>query len=247
MIVYIMGALAVAQEHEEPEVTEAAAPEHETADETESESESEPETGSETEPEPAEPSPPDDRRFTVGVDLGHQYTDQPDYALFDGNAFMLALGLRAQVEVHDRIELVASWQHSQRGGTLGVPGFDDAREDYNEVRNVLTVDQFGLGPRADIEVNELFSPYVMAQGLVWRGLVRLDDDPFTSANDNQLRFGGATGGALAVAGFEIRVPDHWFVAYAEFGHRWLARAPIGELGSIRPRGYVHRIGAAARF
>ncbi|MEM6929405.1 MAG: hypothetical protein AAF602_20870 [Myxococcota bacterium] len=188
-----------------------------------------------------------DPTVTLGLDLGHQFTNQPDYDLFQGNALMLGLGARAQVAVIDRIQVVGTWQRSQRGGTLDVPEIGDPSSDFPEIRTVLTVDQFGLGPRADIEVNEMFYPYVMAQGMVWRGLVRLDDDPDTSTNPNQLRATGVTGGVLAMAGFEIRVPDHWFSAYAEFGHRWIGRASIDNLGTIRPRGYIQRLGVAIRL
>ncbi len=185
--------------------------------------------------------------LTVGLDVGHHFTDQPDYELFEGNALMLGLGARAQVGLHDRVQIVGTWQRSQRGGTLDVPEFGEPSANFPEIRTVLTVDQFGLGPRVDIEITEMFFPYLMAQGMVWRGLVRLDDDPDTSTNPNQLRSTGVSGGVLAMAGFELRVPDHWFSAYAEFGHRWIGRASIGDVGSIRPRGYVQRIGVAFRL
>lgn len=184
---------------------------------------------------------------TLGLDLGHHYTGQPDYDLFEGNALMLGLGARAQVAVHDRVQIVGTWARSQRGGTLDVPEVGDPSSDFPEVRTVLTVDQFALGPRGDIEVNEMFFPYVTLQGVVWRGLVRLDDDPDTATNPNQLRSTGVSGGVQALAGFEIRVPDNWFSVYAEFGHRWIGSAGIGDLGSIRPRGYVQRLGVGFRL
>ncbi|MEN0066125.1 MAG: hypothetical protein AAGA48_28550 [Myxococcota bacterium] len=186
-------------------------------------------------------SKPDPRILTLGLDLGHQFTDQPDYETFRGRPLMLGLGARAQLKVHDRVQLVGTWQRSQRGSRLTT---SDA---FPAVGAALTVDQFALGPRADIEVTEMFFPYLMAQGLLWRGQIRLDDDPTTSTNPNQLRSIGLTGGLITVAGFEIRVPDHWFSAYAEFGHRWAGSAAIGDLGTIRPRGYIQRLGVAVRL
>jgi len=245
--------LAAAGAQEAPETEDVAAPE---ADDAEAEADDagaptdEASAEDETAPpqvvevtDPVEPDEPDDRIFTIGLDIAHQYTDQPDYALFPGEVFMLGLGARVQVALHERLQVVGTWQRGQRGGSLVVDDVERA-----EVRSVLTVDQFGLGARGDVEAyDEVLFPYAMAQALLWRGLVRLDDDPTISTNANQLRASGLAGGVLVAAGVEIRVPDQGFAFYGEVGHRWVDRATIGDFGTIRPRGYIHRLGAAFRF
>lgn len=192
-----------------------------------------------------EPTPdvPDHRVLTLGIDMGHQYTGQPDYALFPGNDLMLSLGARVQVAVVDRLQIVGTWQHGQRGAQVESFGADDP----DDFVAALFVDQFALGPRLDVSIYDYAYPYVSAQAMLWRGAVRLDDDRSTTANPNQLRNAGLGFGGLVVGGLEIRIPDRWLSLYAEFGHRWVMRTTLGDLGTLRPRGYVQRLGIAVRL
>jgi len=194
-----------------------------------------------------EPVETDERWLTFGVDVAHQFTGQRNYALFSGERYMLGLGARAQVAVHDRVQLLATWQHSQRGASIRV--FNSDVEDIeHEVHSALTVDQFGLGARADVGAyDQVLFPYALGQVMLWRGMVRLDDDPDTATNANQLRKSGFAAGIVMMAGVEIRVPEQGFAFYGELGHHWIDRASFGDLGTIRPRGFIHRLGIAYRL
>jgi len=173
----------------------------------------------------------------------------PAYEIFGYNRSMPSVGLataiRPSADRHVPVALVASWHHSTQGAQVYAPtarGFAAG----------FSTDSFALGPRLDVDIGEVFSPYITAQGMVVRGLARFDDEPNRNDNPGQTRYGGVAPGLLSLGGVEFSTPDipgfsAEFVWRIELGYGLVGRIDLGDAGSMKPGGFVARTGMGVRF
>jgi len=182
----------------------------------------------------------------VSFELGHLQNSDPAYDLFagEGHNGMLTWGARASVAVHSRVAITSSWSHTQRGATVstGDTSFVAA----------WSADFWGVGVRGDLEPLPFLLPYVSAQAVLARGLIRLDED--TSENEplGQLSDASLAPGGLFAAGIELRIPK----GSAPFTLAWHLEAGYGLVGTLhftkvdehmQPGGLHLRGGMGIRF
>ncbi len=182
----------------------------------------------------------------VSVEIGHLQNSDPTYELFTApnHNGMLTYGARGGVAVHDRVAVIASWSHTRRGAwvSAGDQSFVAA----------WAGDFWGVGVRADLEPLPWLLPYLSAEALLVRGLVRFDENPDVSDNVGQLADAAlAPGGAFAV-GVELRIPK----GSAPFTLAWHLQAGYGLVGKLsfstideemQPGGLLVRGGMGVRF
>ncbi|MBX2803154.1 MAG: hypothetical protein KTR31_36070 [Myxococcales bacterium] len=193
-------------------------------------------------------------RMQVSVEVGTLGNRDAAYDLFaDGNQ-MPSRGVRVGYRVLERLEVFAGWHHLGRGSVVQLDSPTDTEADFATTRSefvaAFTAEEFTLGPRVDISIEDRFYPYASAALLVVRGLARLDDAPNSSANIGQIRAAGVGAGLLAMGGAEIRIPvvDDWHVAlHAELGYGWVSPIGLGDLGQMQPGGVAGRGGVGIRF
>ena len=157
--------------------------------------------------------------------------------------------------MHDRVAIIAGWQHSQTGGDIST-GSDESYYYYDggsssRFRAAYIGDLISVGAKADLRVNDYFYPYLTAQGAIQLGTVRLDDNADNDQNLGQVQQSGATGGFLAALGAEVPVQlgtsGIAVAPYLELGYGWFAPMGLEELGSLKLGGFSGRTGFGVRF
>ncbi len=259
MIPLFWGALAAAQEPEPNPWTEV------TEEEPAPEPEPEPELAEpEPEPEPTwippEPweaqarGPAEPPKVQLSIEAGSLRSGDPAWDLFADRNRMPSWGGRLGYRLRPRLELVAGWHHVRRGSRITVPGAtgggDDFEDDSASFVAAFDGDQITLGPRVDVSIEDALLPYLQVQGMVFRGLARLDDAPNSRTNLGQVRESGLTGGVLAMAGAELRIPPGAPVVlsyHLELGYGWVAPLALGDFGEIQPGGFAVRTGFGVHF
>jgi hypothetical protein len=198
--------------------------------------------------------------FELGT-TGHSADD--NWQLFDDYSdAQTTLGLRAGFAVHDRVAVIAGWQHGASGSWIEMPGYEGGGGDWDEdyydgyssgpaLGMAYYNDTFSLGAKADWPVAVWFRPYVTVQGLGIMSKVRVDDDTSTDDNPNQLERSAFDFGGAATGGLDFRIPikqGAWALAsYLELGYQYATPASFGELGAMTNRGLLFRWGLGARF
>lgn len=150
--------------------------------------------------------------------------------------------------MHERVAVVAGWQHGARGATV----YPDAEEDSSgSFAAAYYADAWSAGAKADWGLCRWFRPYATLQAVGQRAMLRLDDDPNEDDNPNQLERAAFSMGGLAAGGLDFRVPfaqDRYAVAsYLELGYQILSPSDFAELGSLKNRGLAFRWGMGFRF
>lgn len=179
----------------------------------------------------------------LSFEVGTLGATDPAFELFSENDSLTTLGLRAGVAVHDRVAVIASWQHGGAGSTVS------STAPYAQA--MLFVDEFTLGAKVDYTFWEFLQPYASLQGVFLRSHIRLDDDPQNTDTGSKLTEAGLTGGGVGALGLELRVPQLDRIAtaavYAEVGYALTAQATYGELGDMHLGGLHFRSGLGVRF
>jgi hypothetical protein len=164
------------------------------------------------------------------------------------------LGLRAGFAVHDRVAIIAGWQHGATGTRVEMDEeghyFDDDGM-YANLGAAYYNDTFSLGAKVDWPVAVWFQPYATLQALGISTKVRLDDAPRDDDSINQLEYSAFDPAGAATGGVEFRVPinhNEWAIAsHMELGYQLGTAAQFDELGSLLNRGLIFRWGVGARF
>ena len=154
------------------------------------------------------------------------------------------VGLQVGYRIAPRVTLIGGWQHG--GVEMDTSVGDDGGYYVARFRG----DQAGFGARADFPVADWVHPYAGLQAIGMFGRIRLDDQPAEDDNANELRFAGASGGALGTGGLEFRIAmDGGYAVLfdAEFGYGWVAPMTFDTLGNLPFSGLSSRIGAGVRF
>ncbi|MFZ5477843.1 MAG: hypothetical protein ACOZNI_13800 [Myxococcota bacterium] len=194
----------------------------------------------------------------ISVELGWIGAHDRAWDVFSRGDSYGTVGLRVGKEVHDRVAIVAGWQH----GTVGADvESDDDGDDYDydtgdtglssgSFRAAFYGNQLTLGAKADVELLPWLHPYATVQGVGVVAVVRFDDDLDDDENATQVQRTGFSGGLLAAGGvdFPIRVKGDVAIApYLELGYGFVAPIRFDELGEVGFGGFAGRTGVGVRF
>lgn len=188
----------------------------------------------------------------VNATAGAVHIGDPSFDIFGTNNALTSLGLGAAVrpsgDRHVPVALVASWQRHQRGRRVRITEADSGGLTFN---SAFTTDTFSIGPKIDLDVAEVWAPYVTVQAAAMRGLARFDDDPDDNKSPGQTRRAGIAPGLMVLGGTEFSSPDTAskleFVCHMEAGYSRFGAIGLGDLGSVRPGGFVLRTGVGMRW
>lgn len=179
----------------------------------------------------------------LSLELGAFSTPDPEFSHFSENDAMMTWGARAGMALTDRTALVLDWQHGVRGGRVDL--FDSS------FHSAFTADQFGLGPKLDLQLAPGLHPYVTLQGQMIRGRVRLDEDIGADSNVNELKDAALAFGGLALAGGEIILgaEEDWIrpSAHLEMGYSYALPMKFDDFGELSFRGFSLRAGVGMHF
>lgn len=186
----------------------------------------------------------------LSFELGSLGNTDPAYDLIDDRDTMRSLGGRAMFAFHDRFAVVAGYQRVRRGARLQL--YDaETEEDGGGLQIAMLADEFTLGAHADLELGRFLQPYIHAQGLLFRGQIRVDDDPNDSASPGQVKETKLAAGFLPTAGLELHIPQSsapfTLGMYTEMGWAFMGRLDYETFGEMEPGGLVVRVGAGVRL
>jgi hypothetical protein len=181
------------------------------------------------------------------LDLFASTTEVPDPAfdLFSPNDVLPVWGVRVGGRPAERVELSVAWGSVRRGVTYTSEGFG-AQGDVA----AITGSQVTLGAKVDASLGDVLLPSLGVHGVALPVRWRFDGDPDHDDDLLQVQARGMPVGAELVAGLEARVPPHEIAALAgwiELGGSVYTRAAFGDLGTLRPGGFVFRGGLGLRF
>jgi hypothetical protein len=184
----------------------------------------------------------------LSFELGNLQNHDEAYSLFSDGVAMPSRGIRGGVAVADRFTVIGGWHRVQRGASVVVAGDEGDRR----FSAAFFADEFTLGVKADLDVAHFFYPYASVQGMVFRGVMKFDENQRDDEDDTtQLKASAVSPGALFSGGIELRIPQgSWPLTAAwhlEAGYGLVASADYGEFGHMRPGGLVLRTGLGVRF
>lgn len=149
-------------------------------------------------------APADAADNELSFELGSIGTMDDRFDLFHDRELFGTMGVRGAVAVHDRVNIVASWQHAGTGNQVEVEGeSSDDEYSYQTFQAAYHGHHVTLGPKADVELWDWAFPYVTVQGAMFFGRVLLDDDPEHDDNPGQLKASAVSPGGVAALGMDI--------------------------------------------
>lgn len=179
----------------------------------------------------------------ISVELGTLRNTDPAFDLFSNKDAMPSRGVRAGIGLTDHLTVIGGWHRVRRGATLYLSD--------TTVRTAYFADTFTLGPKAHLPIKDIVYPYVTTQAMLFRGIMKFDDDPDTRHNPGQVTEAALSPGVLGMGGVELRTPsprgDLALAIFLEAGYGWVARATYGEIGTMKPGGFALRSGFGVRF
>jgi hypothetical protein len=193
------------------------------------------------------------RRVGLDVRYGWLNNSDPAYDLFASHDGMISFGFAASYRLARNLVAVASWHHVRQGAEVHLDSVDtsmDFQEQSQSFRAALLAHELALGARLDVPIEDLFFPYVTVAGELIPTRARLDDVPDQHDNPTQVQASALHMGGLLTGGAELRLSPEGRVQLAlntELGYAWLTRSELGELGEMKPGGFVARLGAGLRF
>lgn len=212
-------------------------------------------------PEP--PSREDPLPFGVNVEFGWLNNSSPAYDVLAETNGMMSFGLSGGARFARNLVAVGGWHQVRQGAevyagggysTYSYASTSTADADFESqqlvFRSSVVSNELTLGLRADIPAEDIVFPYVSAQGMLMSSVIRLDDEPKDRRNPTQVKESAMHLGGLLTGGLELRIPPESRVQTslsAELGYCYLSRASFGDLGDMRPGGFVARLGWGVRF
>jgi hypothetical protein len=187
---------------------------------------------------------------TINLELGTIANHDPVYDVFSDGDGMASRGIRGGVRLNENISVIGGWHRVRQGSEVfveGVNGGEDAT-----FTAALFADELSLGVQAGVPFGEdVFFPYVGLDGMLFRGVMKFDEDTSTKKNSGQVISAGAAPGILPVGGVEFRSPtgstDLQVAFFLEMGHTWFTGADFGDIGMMKVGGLSARGGVGLRF
>lgn len=192
-----------------------------------------------------------DLGWSLSGELANVHNADPSWDLFSSRDGMPSRGLRAGLKVGPHVTAHAGWQRISRGADVRVPTFGGTGKGVADVRMAFLADAYALGAQVALPLKEVVAPYASVDGMVLRGVMKLDEDTETRENLGQVVGSGFSPGVSTTGGLELRspmAPAGWQAAvYLEGGWSWFARGDYGAFGQMQPGGLVVRGGLGLRF
>lgn len=165
------------------------------------------------------------------------------WRVFSSSELVPAYGVRGALKVHDRIAIVATYNHARRGASLYSP------TDQLLGSSAYFGNEVGLGVKVDYSFWDWLQPYAHLDGLLHLGRARLDGQPSADNNTTLVNQRGTTGGFRGMGGVEFQIPSKSLTAglYVEAGYTWLAPIQMGDFGDLDFGGFTLRSGVGVRF
>jgi len=188
---------------------------------------------------------------SLNVEMGSIANHDPSYNLFSNGDGMRSMGLRGGVRLGEHLTVLGGWHRARRGAVVYVGNNDTGSEDGASFNAALFADELSLGAQAGLPVGDFIYPYVGVDAMLFRGVMKFDEDLSTRNNAGQVVAAGAAPGILPVGGIEFRSPtgvdDVEVGFYFELGYSAFANANFGDLGQMKPGGLSARGGLGVRF
>ncbi len=163
---------------------------------------------------------------------------------FSDNEAMPAYGFRLGWRPVPRVSLDVGWGAVRRGASVDVGDFSGPSV------AAATAHQVTLGGRVDASIADTLLPSLAVNGVVLPMSWRFDSAPDVKDDPTQVRVSGLPLGVELLAGAELRIPPQELVALAgwlQLGGAVYTRATFGDVGTLRPGGFVARGGIGLRF
>ncbi len=201
---------------------------------------------------------------TLSFEMSNVHNGDASWDLFSSRAGMPGKGIRGGVRVGDNLSVEGSWQRVRRGATVGSDLGDDGYYTYyeydydyhselapGEFRTAWFSDELGLGARLTQGIGTVLYPYVGADALFMRGVIKIDDDPSSKSNAGQIAAGGSALGGTLLGGIELRTPTSGdapqLAIYIDGGYTLMQSLQFGDLGDMKPGGFNLHSGLGVRF
>lgn len=193
-------------------------------------------------------------RYSVAFEGGGLANDDPAYDLFNDADVIGSIGLRVGVRPLEHVVVRLGWQHANHGATL-LAQVEETDADFSSAsesfRSSFASHQGLLGARVDANIDHAVYGYVAGDAMLFAARIRFDDDPDVTTNPGQVQQWGASYGASAVGGLELRLPPgsipFQLGAHVELGYTWLAPVRFGDMGAMQVGGFTARGGFSAWF
>ncbi len=192
----------------------------------------------------------------ANLDLGSIGISDPSWAMFSQDPMIGNFGVRGGVQVAPWTRIIAGWNHGTRGQELTLLDSSSSLP-IGQLHTAATIDQYSLGTKIVWDTWPWIHPYATAQGVLFVGHVRMDDDITITDNDNELRYGAVAPGLMGTLGAEVLLlgkdkPVRMaFSLEFGYGHSWPLRFKgkdkQPQLGELTINGLVSRLGVGVRF
>lgn len=188
---------------------------------------------------------------SVQLEYGRMANNDPGYDLFNDRNRMPSWGVRGGASIGEHLSIIGGWHRVRRGSETWAyyEGEDSFYE--NQLSAAYYADQFTLGPKVGIKLGEIVYPYASVEGMLFRSVIRFDDDTSTKNNLGQVMGAGMAPGLVTAAGAEFRsqtgVVGLMIAFHFDLGYAWVNPVTYGTLGDIQPGGLMGRGGIGLRF
>ena len=199
---------------------------------------------------------------------GSYGTNDSQFEIYSPNASIGASGARLGIGIKGPWSVMAGYTRrsvvSEYFDSMVGSNPSELERDEAALITSFTGQQVTLGPKFQIDPKPWLGTYVTAQGLMFMGTSRLDDDPSTDENRNQLKSFGWAPGFVTAVGFEVnpqisRSPVQ-FSSFLEMGYNWTAGLELTDknidkygtnepasMGELSFRGYYMQAGVGIKF
>ena len=194
------------------------------------------------------------------------HSNDEAFELYSPNDALGTQGLRLEGDLRGPISLVGSYTR-RRVASEYFDSLVDSDQDETDREDAALIAAFSgqqitFGPKVRVDATRSLSLYAVGQGLAFIGTSRLDDDPTTEDNLNQITMRSWAPGFVAAGGAEFapKVGPVNLSTFLELGYNWTAQmafedASVREDGTNEPasmgdmafRGFYLQWGVGVRF
>ena len=192
------------------------------------------------------------------LEMGTTGVVDPSWAVFSENPSLGSGGFRGGLAVAPWARIIAGYHRGTNGREISIEDGTSGIE-VAQLHTAATIDQYSAGAKFVWQAKPWIHPYATAQGVLFVGHVRLDDDIGLEGNENELKFSAVAPGLISTLGAEVLALGKdkpvrlAFSLELGYGHAWPMRfkdktqdVPT-DLGDVIVSGFVSRVGVGVRF